>query len=40
MIQRCVERKAYSECLSGLERIKPRIKMGLLIYCVLRFLRN
>lgn len=40
LIQKCVDSRCYPECLQCLDRVRPRAKVGLLLYCILRFLRN
>lgn len=40
LIVRCFECKRYEEGLDCMMRIQPRLKLGLLVHCLLRYLRN
>ena len=40
LIVRCFECRRYEEGLDCMARIHPRLKLGLLVHCLLRFLRN
>jgi len=40
LIVRCFECHRYEEGLECMTRIHPRLKLGLLVHCLLRFLHN